>query len=304
MNSSAISASVQDPPLSLDNLAEEIRGHHSAILGSYHSAVEHARDAGRALIVAKGAVPHGEFGPWVDGHCDCGYRQARVYMQIADGWPAIESKMAALLPKSTGSALTIREALRLLSADDAPDDVANPMNLHQWPDSCRRDVLRRWFNLRAAWFAILAAEGRTTSEIGELFGFSDEEVEDLRRRLTQPTIPDYSRLGVETAELLGAEVDRSLRGAIAQVWESAASTAGFAGVERQTIKKLEAIGEFLRSGVPSGASPLLFSRNPPAAAAWCLANTEVNIILGIESDDRSLEERWQDVEAACFQSKN
>lgn len=42
-----------------------------------------AKRAGEALLRAKKMLPHGSFKTWVEANCECSYRQAVRYMQVA-----------------------------------------------------------------------------------------------------------------------------------------------------------------------------------------------------------------------------
>ena len=89
----------------LVSLAAEIAEHHEAAVRSARDAVQHGLEAGRLLIQAKGAMPHGEWGKWLPANFPGAARTARRYMQLADKWPEIESKMAGHAIMSIDAAL-------------------------------------------------------------------------------------------------------------------------------------------------------------------------------------------------------
>jgi hypothetical protein len=72
-------------------------------------ALEAAAECGRLLASEKRKHPHGEWGSWIAGSLEFGERQARKYMQLADGWAQIEAK------RNHGAVLGINDALKLIS---------------------------------------------------------------------------------------------------------------------------------------------------------------------------------------------
>src|SRR5262245_9573254 len=108
-------------PLS-EELAVAVNNHHRAVLASAHGFIDHVRKAGSALIQAKLLCPHGGWMDWLANHLVFSARTARVYMQIAAAWPAIEAQ-------AKGSTVTkISEALHLLAAAQKPGTGDRP-----WP---------------------------------------------------------------------------------------------------------------------------------------------------------------------------
>jgi hypothetical protein len=61
-------------------IVSAIQHHHQAATAAAGVAIKHAIEAGRLLIEAKAAMPHGTFGEWVESECGIGYRMARKYM--------------------------------------------------------------------------------------------------------------------------------------------------------------------------------------------------------------------------------
>lgn len=70
-------------------IVSAIQHHHRAATAAAGVAIRHAIEAGRLLIEAKAAMPHGDFGPWVESECGIGYRTARRYMRAAAKWGAM-----------------------------------------------------------------------------------------------------------------------------------------------------------------------------------------------------------------------
>src|SRR5262245_41987185 len=100
-------------PLS-EELAVAVNNHHRAVLASAHGFIEHVRKAGSALIQVKRLCPHGAWMDWLAKHLVFSARTARVYMQIAAAWPALEAQ-------AKGSTITtISEALQLIAAANTP----------------------------------------------------------------------------------------------------------------------------------------------------------------------------------------
>lgn len=72
--------------MSDDELAAVANHHHNEHSLATRSAVTHARDAGRALLVMKQRVLHGRWGEWVRKNFKGKASTARLYMQVARGW--------------------------------------------------------------------------------------------------------------------------------------------------------------------------------------------------------------------------
>jgi hypothetical protein len=61
-------------------LADRIKAAHAAV----GTALQHALDAGCALLKAKRLVPHGGWLPWIEDHCGISVRTAQAYMRLAN----------------------------------------------------------------------------------------------------------------------------------------------------------------------------------------------------------------------------
>jgi hypothetical protein len=85
-----------------------------------HSAIHHARNAGKKLIEARGILGHGSFIPWVRENLSFSLPTAYRYITIADNWQE-------LLPNfSRERNLTIRGALQLLQNPPEEEEEVTP----------------------------------------------------------------------------------------------------------------------------------------------------------------------------------
>lgn len=85
--------------------AQRIRELHGMAQGAAQSAIEFALQAGLLLTEVKEALPHGEFGPWVQTYCGFTDRTARRYMRL--------HAHRDVLPTGAG----VRESLEHVKAD-------------------------------------------------------------------------------------------------------------------------------------------------------------------------------------------
>lgn len=108
------------PADSLAELAAAANSAHEAGEQAVRKGLEHFRVAGDALLKAKAACGHGKWLPWLQQNVKFSGRTARHYMQVAKDW----GKLA------TVANLGLRDALRLLAAEDAgePVEEAEPEN--------------------------------------------------------------------------------------------------------------------------------------------------------------------------------
>jgi hypothetical protein len=89
--SSAVQVTDFGDALQLEELANGIRLCHEAILATFQSSIQHAKEAGELLIRVKDSLPHGEFGRWVVEHCHFSPETARGYMRVARRWHELKS---------------------------------------------------------------------------------------------------------------------------------------------------------------------------------------------------------------------
>ena len=94
----------------LDDLARRIREEHHACRDAAQSAVEHAVTAGQLLLEAKAGLPHGQWLPWLNGHCNISERTSQAYMRLARELPKLETEKAQRVAD-----LPLRKALAALS---------------------------------------------------------------------------------------------------------------------------------------------------------------------------------------------
>ena len=102
----------------LATLKDQINEEHKACTEAAQKGIQHALNAGRLLLDAKAQCEHGTWGKWLGDNFDGSDRTARLYMQIADRWPEIESSKMA-----TVANLGIRGVLESL-AKPPPDREA------------------------------------------------------------------------------------------------------------------------------------------------------------------------------------
>jgi len=98
----------------LTRLAERIKQAHADAERTQYDSLNHARKAGQLLIEAKEQVPYGEWGSWLDQHCECAESTAGLYMKIAREWDRLADSQRV-------RKLTLREAGRLLYVRDEGD---------------------------------------------------------------------------------------------------------------------------------------------------------------------------------------
>jgi len=77
--------------VSLEQLAREINESEARIAQHKLRAVEEAVLQGNLLAAAKAKLPHGEFTPWLEAHCQVAPRTARKYMTLAAGVAGLPS---------------------------------------------------------------------------------------------------------------------------------------------------------------------------------------------------------------------
>ncbi len=91
----------------LADLARRINAEHDAAIRAFGSVLDNARSAGRMLIEAKAALPHGDWLPWIEENCSFGERTARTYMRVAREWPKLESNRQSVADLSLARAIEI-----------------------------------------------------------------------------------------------------------------------------------------------------------------------------------------------------
>ena len=102
----------------LDKLAERINEQHRACGLALNSALDHALEVGRLLDEVKTALPHKEYGPWVEANFAGSVRTARAYRRLWVNREEIEAKRQSSATLSIAGALN---ALKVLEPPRAPD---------------------------------------------------------------------------------------------------------------------------------------------------------------------------------------
>jgi len=77
--------------------AARINVAHRASIGALRASLRHALDAGRLLLAAKAALPHGSWRPWLAAHVECSERTAQLYMRLARDRDAVERAKLVVL---------------------------------------------------------------------------------------------------------------------------------------------------------------------------------------------------------------
>jgi len=106
-------------------IASEINEHHAIATAKAGEAIQHAKAAGRLLLEVKAALPHGEFGKWLEQNITVSVRQAQRYIAVAEGK---QVPMRELASKSdTVSHLTegqhSGDATKVLPEPQIPEDL-------------------------------------------------------------------------------------------------------------------------------------------------------------------------------------
>jgi site-specific DNA-methyltransferase (adenine-specific) len=113
-------AEIPEPgQLSLFELADVANREHDLCRTSAYSMVEHAMNAGQALIEAKGRVPHGEWLPWLAENFEASERTAQNYMTVA-----ANPQRAADLDTANLSMRGVLKRLERVLREDAPEEGA------------------------------------------------------------------------------------------------------------------------------------------------------------------------------------
>lgn len=107
-------------------IASEINHHHATAQAKAGEAIQHAQAAGRLLLEVKAALPHGEFGKWLEQNITVSVRQAQRYIAVAEGKQvpirALASKSDTVSHLTEGAEPQIPEELR----DQLSEPVFSP----------------------------------------------------------------------------------------------------------------------------------------------------------------------------------
>jgi Protein of unknown function (DUF3102) len=126
--------------VSLDQLAERIKAEHAQCEVTMRAGVEHALKAGELLIEAKALCGHGEWGNWLQTHCEFSERTAQGYMRLAREWPDLAESKAQHVAD-----LSLRGALLMLSEPKPePDELQKAQawaaEFDAWWDMARAEL--------------------------------------------------------------------------------------------------------------------------------------------------------------------
>jgi hypothetical protein len=130
----------------LDRIADRVRAEHNLVQWHAEGMLDAAIRAGEALVEAKGALSHGEFGPWLRG-CGISGRTARTYMRLFRN-----RQTSAVL-----EADSIDAALEALTTRRRKKPVVPDFG----PLAARRSA--RW--RRERWIEAMVAQGRDRAEV-------------------------------------------------------------------------------------------------------------------------------------------
>lgn len=125
----------------VESLTSEINHYHAKCEEAAGQAVAYAKEAGDRLAKVKESLGHGEWLPWLEKNFKGTPRTAQAYMRIASNW-------TALAKYETASHLSIRSALKELSApkeedkDEEPESAEEPMT-----DEQVVELVRAWMEL-------------------------------------------------------------------------------------------------------------------------------------------------------------
>lgn len=104
--------------VAVGSLPAAIRVEHQAAQAAAGEAVRHAIRAGELLLQARAALPHGEFGAWLEASVEFSARTAQGYMRLAE---LDEQKRNAVADLSLRSALRTLAVPRANPPPHAPD---------------------------------------------------------------------------------------------------------------------------------------------------------------------------------------
>jgi hypothetical protein len=112
--------------LSLGTLADRANAAHREAESMAYAALEHARQAGEALLEAKEQLPHGDWGDWLRDHFEGSPRTAQMYMRVVRGWGELEGKTQRVAD------LSLRQAVGLLEKPRSTREPAPNAHGKRW----------------------------------------------------------------------------------------------------------------------------------------------------------------------------
>ena len=103
--------------MDLDFYTKRINEEHWKCQDAAKETFQHAMNAGKILLDVKDALPHGQFGKWLEEHFDGSASCARQYMRC---YRAVSTGMVPM-PEGDTSLDAIEKALRQLDAEPEPE---------------------------------------------------------------------------------------------------------------------------------------------------------------------------------------
>lgn len=170
-----------DVAIELGTLADQINDAHRQAEESMRAGLGHALNAGRLLIEAKAACPHGSWGTWLSTNVTCSSRSAQAYMRVARRWDELAAN-----PQGPAD-LSLDEALRLLATPATPAVSAGMIDVD---DETRAALDAVEDHMRAALrgAAVNALEiGRTLAKSADILDGRFDEWVQIELEMT-PTI--------------------------------------------------------------------------------------------------------------------
>jgi hypothetical protein len=162
--------------------AKDINEAHRLARSSAETAVQHAIRCGQMLMKLKDSLPHGEFQPWIERHCDFSDRQARRYMQAAE---------------KTDTRVRFDSLRQLLGVEP------KPQKKHEKPDTSARSVKGAVMNPPES-----AAQGSEAGNRNKPVGVGAGQVRPpVPAPVANPDAPEFPDDVDEDAALAAAEAD-------------------------------------------------------------------------------------------------
>jgi Protein of unknown function (DUF3102) len=114
---------MNEPVPTLPDLAARINAEHEEVKKALWHGAEHAIEAGKFLLQAKGTVRRGQWLEWVAANCRFSERTAQLYMLLAQERPLLESKTQRIADLTLSDAIKLLEPLK--SPEEAPAKSSN-----------------------------------------------------------------------------------------------------------------------------------------------------------------------------------
>ncbi len=194
-------------PLTLDQLAVEIKREYEAAEASIRDSLMHAKAVGEMLMEVKDRLKHGEWMPWVQAHCQFSHSTALLYFNVALRWNELSNSQRV-------ENLSLRQAADILgemsrevraaekellhphkdkSYDEKPSDRVRRL-FHQYTDDFLHPGGKEELYLVAILLDHQASDGeiaQTLNVVLELRRRVDTAIEKLRERMATHRPLDY-----------------------------------------------------------------------------------------------------------------